>query len=159
MGSQPNLWVHWRMEGAGGGTVLCCVRIVGTKMLLHSNSSWRSLGKLSREEKQIRTLLCFLSARADMFVNADGGSIKQCSPALWESGAAWRHERRNNFITCRDPLLISIYPLGSLSRTLNSSGCRWTGSFFFFFLQQLFNQNMNVAFVCSGRLQAAERTS
>lgn len=157
MGSQPNLWVHWRMEGAGGGTVLCCAHIVGTKMLLDSNSSWRSLGKLSREEKQIRTLLCFLSAQADMFVNADGGSIREYSPALWESGAAWRHEGRNNFITCRDPLLISIYPLGSLSRTLNSSGCRWTG--FFFFLQRLFNQNMNVALVWSGRMQAAERTS
>lgn len=40
---EANLLSHWRMEGAGGGTVLGCVHIMG-KMLPPSNfSSWPAL--------------------------------------------------------------------------------------------------------------------
>lgn len=31
MGCQQKPWVHWWMEWAGVGTLLCCVHIVGTK--------------------------------------------------------------------------------------------------------------------------------
>lgn len=57
----------------------------------------------------------------------NGGWIKVLSRSL----VVWSCARGgNNFITRHDPLLISIYPLGNLSRTLNSSGCRWTLFFF-----------------------------
>lgn len=80
--------------------------------------------KQQRKNKKVK-LLCFLPAF--------GLFVKRTQARLFgRSGAAWQREGRNNFITCHNLLLISIYPLGGLSRTLNSSGWRWTLLSFFF---------------------------
>lgn len=129
MGCQQKSPVHWWMEWAGVGTVLCCVHIVGTKYVVSFNSFFffsfpaAALKHVRGEKNKWRET----KTNCKICCSFDGGWITAPSRSWW-CGAA-RGAGVGNFITCRDPLLISIYPLGSLSRTLNSSGCRWTPFF------------------------------
>lgn len=131
MGCQQKSWVHWWMEGAGVGTVLCSVHIVGTKNAVSfqllfffppfSQQNWKGGGKKTknkwRETKTNFKICC----------NLAGGWTGVLSRSL----VVWSCVRAcvcvsggvSNFITCHDLLL--IYPAGSLTRTLDSSGCRW----------------------------------